>query len=99
VVEEALGDCDALVLPATSVVAPAVDAPEERAALLRFTRPFSLTGHPSIVIPAPAAGLAVGIQLVGKAGADFRLAEVARVLERSWSEGGAGPVRDARAPG
>lgn len=87
-VEAVLGDLDALVLPATAVVAPAVDAPEERAALLRFTRPFSLTGHPSIVIPAHAAGLAVGIQLVGRAGGESRLAEVARVLELSWAENG-----------
>ncbi len=93
-VQAALDDCDALVLPATTVVAPAADAPEDRAALLRFTRPFSLTGHPAIVIPAPAAGLAVGIQLVGKIGGDLRLAEVARTLERSWGESGIGAAAD-----
>ena len=83
-VQAALDGWDALVLPATAVVAPRLDGPEERDALLRFTRPFSLTGHPCIVIPAPAAGLPVGIQLVGRAGADGQLAAVAAALEASW---------------
>ncbi len=82
--EEALEGRDALVLPATAVIAPPIDAPEAREALLRFTRPFSLTGHPCIVIPAPTAGLPVGIQLVGGLGAEAGLAVVAMALERSW---------------
>jgi Asp-tRNA(Asn)/Glu-tRNA(Gln) amidotransferase A subunit family amidase len=84
-VEDALGRWDALVLPATAVVAPPLSAPEARDALLRFTRPFSLTGHPCIVIPAPVTGLPVGIQVVGRIGTDARLAEIAFALERSWS--------------
>jgi Asp-tRNA(Asn)/Glu-tRNA(Gln) amidotransferase A subunit family amidase len=84
-VEDALGGWDALILPATAVVAPPLTAPEARDALLRFTRPFSLTGHPCIVIPAPVTGLPVGIQIVGRIGTDARLAEVALALERSWS--------------
>jgi aspartyl-tRNA(Asn)/glutamyl-tRNA(Gln) amidotransferase subunit A len=83
-VDEALGGWDSLLLPATAVVAPRLDGPEEREALLRFTRPFSLTGQPSIVIPAPAAGLSVGIQLVGRFGADADLAAVAAALEQTW---------------
>jgi aspartyl-tRNA(Asn)/glutamyl-tRNA(Gln) amidotransferase subunit A len=84
-VEEALGIWDALVLPATAIVAPPLRKPEQRDGLLRFTRPFSLTGHPCVVIPAPVTGLPVGIQLVGRIGADARLAEVAYALEQSWS--------------
>jgi Asp-tRNA(Asn)/Glu-tRNA(Gln) amidotransferase A subunit family amidase len=84
-VEQVLAEVDALVLPATAMTAPPLDGPEHREELLRFTRPFSLTGHPCIVIPAPAAGPPVGIQLVGKHGSDARLAEVAHLLLRSWT--------------
>jgi Asp-tRNA(Asn)/Glu-tRNA(Gln) amidotransferase A subunit family amidase len=84
VVEEALAGLDALILPATAVVAPPVHAPEVRDPLLRFTRPFSLTGHPVIVIPAPTQGLPVGIQVVGHHGRDAELIGVAGALEQEW---------------
>jgi aspartyl-tRNA(Asn)/glutamyl-tRNA(Gln) amidotransferase subunit A len=84
-VEEALLDWDALILPATAVVAPPVHAAEVREPLLRFTRPFSVTGHPVIVIPAPTQGLPVGIQVVGRHGRDAELIQVASVLERDWA--------------
>jgi aspartyl-tRNA(Asn)/glutamyl-tRNA(Gln) amidotransferase subunit A len=83
-VEEALAPWDALLLPATAVVAPPVHAPEVRDPLLRFTRPFSLTGHPVIVIPAPTHGLPVGIQVVGHHGRDAELIQVATALEHEW---------------
>ncbi|MDP9233375.1 MAG: amidase [Actinomycetota bacterium] len=90
-VDIALTPWDALILPATAVVAPKLSGPELREPLLRFTRPFSLTGHPVIVIPAATTGLPVGIQIVGRHGRDQQLIAVASHLERIW---GSDAVRD-----
>jgi aspartyl-tRNA(Asn)/glutamyl-tRNA(Gln) amidotransferase subunit A len=84
-VEEALASWDALILPATGIVAPPLRAAEAREALLRFTRPLSVTGHPVVVIPAPTEGLPVGIQVVGRHGRDKELIQVAGALEREWT--------------
>lgn len=65
-----------LLLPTLPIVAPPIgaatvpmgDAEEPvRAAMLRLTQPFNLTGHPALTLPVrPASGgLAVGLQLVG----------------------------------
>lgn len=79
----ALEPVDALVLPATAVVAPPVDAgPEVREPLSRFTRPFNTTHQPVAAIPAPVTGLPVGIQVVGNTNAETLRA--AAWLERSW---------------
>jgi aspartyl-tRNA(Asn)/glutamyl-tRNA(Gln) amidotransferase subunit A len=39
-----------------------------RSALIRFTRPFNLSGHPACSVPCgfTAAGLPIGMQLVGR---------------------------------
>jgi Asp-tRNA(Asn)/Glu-tRNA(Gln) amidotransferase A subunit family amidase len=66
------------------MVAPPVHGPEVRDPMLRFTRPFSLTGHPVMVIPAPTQGLPVGIQVVGHHGRDVDLIQVASALEQQW---------------
>lgn len=74
---------DALLLPATAMVAPSIDAGNEvREPLTRFTRPFNTTHHPVAVLPAPADGLPVGIQVVGRTNAETLRA--ARWLEREW---------------
>jgi Asp-tRNA(Asn)/Glu-tRNA(Gln) amidotransferase A subunit family amidase len=79
----AMSDVDALVLPATAVVAPPVaHGPEVREQLSRFTRPFNTTHQPVAVVPAPVRGLPVGIQVVGKTNAGALRA--AAWLERSW---------------
>jgi Asp-tRNA(Asn)/Glu-tRNA(Gln) amidotransferase A subunit family amidase len=82
--EGALEGWDAIVLPATATVAPPLTGPELREPLLRFTRPFSLTGNPAIVVPFPTRGLPVGIQIVGRIGGERRLVAVARTLESAW---------------
>ena len=82
----AMEEIDALILPATAIVAPAVDAGiEVREPLARFTRPFNTTHQPVAVLPAPVAGLPVGIQVVGRTNAGALRA--ALWLEREW-----GPV-------
>jgi aspartyl-tRNA(Asn)/glutamyl-tRNA(Gln) amidotransferase subunit A len=74
---------DALLVPATAIVAPAVDAGNEvREPLSRFTRPFNTTGQPVVTIPAPVRGLPVGMQVVGRTNADALRA--ALWLEREW---------------
>ena len=70
---------------ATACVAPPIDAEEVREPLIRFTRPFNLTGQPVVTLPAPVSGLPVGIQVVGRAGEDARTVGVARALESAWS--------------
>lgn len=79
----AMADIDGLVLPATAVIAPRVDAGlEAREPLTRFTRPFNTTGQPVAVLPAPVRGLPVGVQVVGKTNAETLRA--AAWLEQQW---------------
>jgi aspartyl-tRNA(Asn)/glutamyl-tRNA(Gln) amidotransferase subunit A len=74
---------DALLLPATAIVAPPVDAGNEvREPLARFTRPFNTTGQPVVALPAPVHGLPVGMQVVGRTNADALRA--AMWLEQEW---------------
>jgi aspartyl-tRNA(Asn)/glutamyl-tRNA(Gln) amidotransferase subunit A len=77
-VTRALEHCDAIALPTLPIVPPpmgtvnadipgnAKDAPlTVRAAMLRLTQLFNITGHPAISIPVRTSGLPVGLQLVG----------------------------------
>lgn len=54
-----------------------------RALLTRLTSPTNLTGHPSLTIPAglSAAGLPIGIQLIGRQYSESALYRAARVFE------------------
>ncbi len=82
--QRAMEGIDALILPATAIVAPPVDAgPEVREPLSRFTRPFNTTHQPVAVLPAPVPrGLPAGIQVVGHTNSDTLRA--AAWLERQW---------------
>src|SRR5207248_1669817 len=88
-VDVALARHDVLLAPSTPIVAPAVgarevtlgDGPSDvRSALIRFTRPFNLSGHPACSLPCgfTPAGLRVGLQLVGR---PFDEATVLRVAD------------------
>jgi Asp-tRNA(Asn)/Glu-tRNA(Gln) amidotransferase A subunit family amidase len=82
---DAMQGIDALLLPATAIVAPLVGAGDEvREPLARFTRPFNTTGQPVVALPAPVprGGLPVGIQVVGRTNAGALRA--AFWLEREW---------------
>jgi Asp-tRNA(Asn)/Glu-tRNA(Gln) amidotransferase A subunit family amidase len=81
--DRAMEGVDALILPATAIVAPSIDAGGEvREPLARFTRPFNTTRQPVAVLPAPVTGLPVGIQVVGRSNAETLRA--ALWLERKW---------------
>ena len=84
-VDRCMEGVDALLVPATAIVAPPVDAGSEvREPLSRFTRPFNTTGQPVAVLPAPADGLPVGIQVVSRTNEGALRA--ALWLERRWRQ-------------
>ncbi len=86
-VARAMRGLDAILLPSTASVAPLIAAEVDTSPLVRFTRPFNLTGQPVFSLPAPVDGLPAGIQVIGHAGRDIELAAVAAGLERAWSTG------------
>ena len=101
-VDRALAGCDALLLPTQPIPAPIlgeatvdVDGTREpvRAAMLRLTQLFNITGHPAIAVPAGTTddGWPVSIQLVGHIAGTNRLIQVAAAVER-YSTGGDGSV-------
>lgn len=101
-VDRALDGCDVLLLPTLPMGAPVLGSSgveiagrtePVRAAMLRLTQLFNLTGHPSIALPAGRGrdGLPRGLQLVGPRGATERLLAAAAAVERQIS-GGPGSV-------
>jgi aspartyl-tRNA(Asn)/glutamyl-tRNA(Gln) amidotransferase subunit A len=76
-VDAALARRDVLLAPSTPIAAPGVDErraelgdgpADVRSALIRFTRPFNLSGHPACSVPCgfTDGGLPIGMQLVGR---------------------------------
>jgi aspartyl-tRNA(Asn)/glutamyl-tRNA(Gln) amidotransferase subunit A len=74
---ELLTGVDALVLPTTATRAPLRGSASGRAALTQFTRLSNLLGVPALSIPVPTDGLPFGVQLIGRAGQDHQLIEIA----------------------
>lgn len=73
----ALETVDVLLVPAVPILAPHIGERETNiggyeeavySALTRLTGPTNFTGHPSLCVPggSPAAGLPVGLQLIGR---------------------------------
>ncbi len=98
-VDRALEDCDALVLPTQPVPAPplgaatvAINGVAEpiRAAMLRQTQLFNITGHPAVALPAPqgADSLPRSMQIVGRHHATTRLLSIARTVEQCLADRG-----------
>lgn len=95
-VDEALEGCDALALPTLPLVPPVhgqleadMDNGERitvRAAMLRLTQLFNITGHPAISLPVPVSGLPVGLQLVGRLDGTTELLEVALTCETAMAK-------------
>ena len=84
-------DVDVLLLPTTPITAPAVGDRTVRwrsgeepvdGALVRLTAPFNLTGLPALSVPfGAAAGLPIGMQVVGRWNDEARLLAVGRLIE------------------
>jgi aspartyl-tRNA(Asn)/glutamyl-tRNA(Gln) amidotransferase subunit A len=98
-VDTALEGCSALVLPTLPIVAPLLGANEVtmdsgqtltvRAAMLRLTQLFNITGHPAISLPIPTSGMPVGLQLVGRRDKTEDLLAVAMTCEQILNSGSA----------
>ena len=86
-VARAMRGVDALLLPSTGSVAPLIAPEVDTSPLVRFTRPFNLTGQPVFSLRAPVDALPAGIQVIGHFGRDIELAAVASGLERAWASG------------
>ena len=76
-VDAAFGRLDVLVAPTTPIAAAPVGAGDVeiggerqplRPSLIRFTRPFNVTGHPAASVPCgvTSEGLPIGLQIVGR---------------------------------
>lgn len=101
-VNDALQDCDGLLLPTQPSLPPALGATTVdvdgygepvRAAMLRLTQLFNITGHPAIALPAGLTddGWPTRVQLVGRPGATDQLLQLAATVE-AYSTGGDGSV-------
>ncbi|SFJ10127.1 amidase [Celeribacter neptunius] len=81
-VDALLSRYDALVTPSLPMVPPTLDAakdPQNVLSLTRYQRPFNLSGHPALTLPARNnAGLPIGLQIVGRKGEDAKLCAIAR---------------------
>lgn len=93
-VMETFGDADVWILPTTPVFAPKVGQFDHldgegvfRAVVPigAFTAPFNVAGLPAISLPGRRSreGLPIGVQLVGRRGADRRLLGLAAALEEA----------------
>src|SRR5579872_4035868 len=95
--------CDVVAMPTLSRTALPIDqdffgpieidgelVPNLRAAWYPYTMPFNLTGNPAISLPCgfDKAGLPIGLQLVGRCGADALLLKCAAAFERArpWAQ-------------
>ena len=92
-VDAALARRDVLLAPSTPMPAPAVaerqvtlgDGPSlVRPALIRFTQPFNLSGHPACSVPCgfSGGGLPIGMQIVGRPFDEATVLRVADAFQR-----------------
>jgi len=88
-------EVDAILTPATPVIAPKIGAVEVNVdgtsepagnAITRYTSFFNMTGHPAITLPCGmhSEGLPFAAQLVGKHHGDEQLLELARRIETDF---------------
>lgn len=79
-------ELDALVSPTMPIPPPALfdlDPATNLPTIIARTCPFNLTGQPAISVPSgnTAAGLPVGLQIIGRANAEATVLRIARVCE------------------
>jgi aspartyl-tRNA(Asn)/glutamyl-tRNA(Gln) amidotransferase subunit A len=92
-VDRVLGGVDVLIAPTVPVAATPVGAREAlvngvphplRASLIRYTRPFNVSGHPAASVPCgfTADGLPIGMQVIGRAFDEATVLRVADAYQR-----------------
>lgn len=86
----ALENVDVMLIPAQPIASPTVhqmttlgQVPEQLAALLRYTAPFDMSGHPTLTVPAnfTAKGLPVAVQFVGKLFDELAICRAGRAFQ------------------
>jgi aspartyl-tRNA(Asn)/glutamyl-tRNA(Gln) amidotransferase subunit A len=93
-VEAGLARLDVLVAPATPIAATEVGQSDVeidgerlgvRPSLIRFTRPFNLTGHPAASVPCGLTpdGLPIGLQIIGRPFDEATVLRVADAYQRA----------------
>jgi amidase len=91
-VHAALAPVDAMLIPAQPIAAPTVarmatlgQVPAELAALIRYTAPFDLSGHPALTVPAgfTVKGLPVAVQLIGRHLGEAAICRAGRAFQRA----------------
>jgi aspartyl-tRNA(Asn)/glutamyl-tRNA(Gln) amidotransferase subunit A len=100
---ERIADVDVLIAPATPTVAPPIADPRitidgalvpARADLGIHTQPITFTGRPALAVPLRRPGrLPLGLQLIGKPGAEGALLALAARLEAEGITGVSDPTR------
>ena len=89
---EALEPVDVMLVPAQPIAAPTVarmatlgQVPAELAALIRYTAPFDMSGHPTLTVPAAftAKGLPVAVQFVGRHLGEADICRAGRAFQRA----------------
>ena len=93
-IDAVLAGLDVLLAPSTPIVATALGQSEVtverekfdvRSSLLRFTRHFNMSGHPACSVPCgfTAAGLPIGMQIIGRAFDEATVLRVADAYQRA----------------
>lgn len=93
-VNESLGRVEVLLAPTLPIGAPPVGTTEVtirgqrepvRSALLQFTRPFNVTGHPVLALPCgfDSAGMPVSMQLIGRAFGEETILRLGHAYEQA----------------
>ena len=91
-VQRALDAVDTMLIPAIPFTVPTVarmatlgQEPAELAALIRYTAPFSMSGSPTLTVPAgfDAKGLPVAVQFVGRHLGEAAILRAGRAFQRA----------------
>ncbi|SNS83659.1 amidase [Pseudomonas segetis] len=87
-IDSALHSADVLVLPSMPCLPPLLSeagSSETVASMTALARPFNLSGHPALSVPVKLAdgSLSVGLQIVGRKGADAQVCAFGAQLERA----------------
>ena len=91
-VQRTLDPVDVMLIPAIPFTVPTTQrmamlgqVPAELAALIRFTAPFSMSGNPTLTVPAgfTAKGLPVAVQFVGQHLGEAAICRAGRAFQRA----------------